>query len=138
RLAGGLLHRNVAVEVIDNRRIEGLLLLEQRRDGAPYALDEASAPAGRRRRRELPPCIDRRELLDIRRRRPLRNVGRNVLDRRVETGERLVVLAVGGRPLRLQALQIVRTFRHANQRPTRPSTGLLAVAYSLRGMRPAR
>ena len=37
--------RHVAVDVIDDRGVERLLLLEQRRDGAAHAGDEAAAQA---------------------------------------------------------------------------------------------
>ena len=70
-------------------------------------------------------------------RRRLRKIGRQLLDGAIEPRQRLVVGAVGGLPFGLQRLEIVRAVRHA-QRPTRPSTGLLAFAYILRGMRPDR
>ena len=46
RLAGGLLNRHVAVEVIDERRVERLLLFEQRCDDAANAVDEALRQTG--------------------------------------------------------------------------------------------
>ena len=65
----------------------------------------------------------------------MREVRGQLLNRPVEARERVVVLAVGGSPFGFERRQIVRAARHV-QRPTSPSTGLLAFAYSFRGMRP--
>ena len=55
RLAGGAIDRDAAVDVIDQRRVEGLLALEGRRDHAPR---EAARPcaAASCRRRAAPPA----------------------------------------------------------------------------------
>ena len=122
---------------------ERLLALQVGRDEAPDELGEArpkpaAAWRARARRHDLPALVERRHLLVVgsRRRRRWSGVGRQ---RAVQRGERVVVERVGFASLALPALDLrMEGDPLQHQRPTNPSTGLLALACMRRGMRPAR
>ena len=66
RVTTRLLTRCVAIEMIDERAVERLLLFEERRDDTADGGSKAAADARfGRRRRELPARVERRELLDV-------------------------------------------------------------------------
>jgi hypothetical protein len=99
---------HVTIHVIDDSGVELLLPLEDPLDHAPH-------------RRQHPPTQARRRLAVF-----------------VEDSPERVE-AVDLVPIRRRQRRRARPrIRHAAQRPTIPSTGLLAVAYIFRGMRPAR
>ena len=95
-LPGVTLSRGVPVDVIDDGRVERLLLLEERRDDAPNGGGEAAAPSGAGRwRDDLPQRVERDDLMFVEGRRGMRKAVRKLLNRAIEPGQRLVVLAVG-------------------------------------------
>ena len=139
RLAGGAIDGDAAVDVIDQRRVEGLLALEGRRDHAPrQARDLALQPVagdGRRLRHDPPALVERRDLRLVGRRRRMRRLAHRE-QRGVDRGERLVVARVGvGARLGQHADGVVGRQRRredardlVGHRPMTPVSGLLAVA----------
>src|SRR5580704_15933131 len=97
--------------MVRDRRVEGLLLIEQWRDHAADGRGHTAAEPGFLRRYGNLPL--RVELLNVRSARPMRKAARPLLNGGVEAGQGVVVLAVRRRPLRLQAFQIVRTLGHS-------------------------
>src|SRR6185436_19338603 len=112
-----------------DRRIERLLLLEERRNRPPDRRYEPASKAPRTRCVDLPERVERRDLVLVGNRRRVREVGRELLNDPIEPRQRVVVFAVRRLAFRLERREIVGTRHLRNQRPTRPSTGLLALAY---------
>ncbi len=138
------LARDVAVDVVDDRRVEPLLRAERGLEHAPDEAGGAAAPSrqGRHDVEDLPRLVERRDLVLVGAGRRTRQVG-HPLDGAVHRRQRGVVAGVGGLAVGLQLRQFLRRHRPrdvvVHQRPTMPSTGLLAVAYMLRGFgRPGR
>src|SRR5439155_8301411 len=95
-------------DVIDKRRIERLLLLEERRDEPTDRGEQTPAqPAGRRRHIDLPRRVERRDLMLVRRRWRLRKIGGELLDRTIQPRQRVVIVAVGRVALGLEPREII-------------------------------
>ena len=148
---GGLLRfsrrGDVAVDVVDDVGVERLLPLDHRPHESPDEAVESLAPAAAKVRSvrpdELPSRVERGHLEVVEGRRRMRQVARGQ-ERFVERAERLVVRAIGRFAPALELREVVlgdRASEHlwaGHDPPRTPSSGLDAVAYSLRGMRPAR
>ena len=94
--------------MIDKSRVERLLPLEQRRDHPTDGGDEAPAQAAAGGWRvDLPQRVERCDLMFVGRRRRMRKTGRKLLNRPIEAGERLVILAVGPVALGFEALEVI-------------------------------
>ncbi len=134
--------RRVSIQMIDDCRIERLLLFEH---GGHRAADDGGEPAAQPRNRrirvELPQRVERRNLMFVGAGRRMWEIGGQPLNGMIEAGQRLVVRAIGRLTLGLQRREVVgvrHLIGHDRQRPTIPSIGLLAVAYIFRGILPAR
>src|SRR4249920_2732863 len=100
--------------MVDDHSVEGLLLLEHRGDNPADGGGKPATEAGLVvRRRDLPEGVERRELMDVRIGRRLRQTGRQLLECGIELRQGVVIGPVSGGALRLQALEIVGAFRHA-------------------------
>src|SRR4051794_40009256 len=100
--------------MVHDHSVEGLLLLEHRRDNAADGGRKPSPEAGFVARwRELPERVEGGELLDVWMRWRFGKIRRQPLERGVELRQGVVVSPVGGGALRPQALEIVGAFRHA-------------------------
>ncbi len=147
--AGG----GLAIDVIDEHRVERQLTLQVGADDSPDVAGQLRAKTRslRRRRQDVPRLVERCDLMIIEDGRRERNRRRRA-DRTIQRGQRLVIARVSLVALVLQAPQdrlerLARMVGHQTpERPPaaaatgvmRPSSGLLADAYGRMGMRPAR
>ena len=102
------MHGDVAVDVVDHRRIERLLLFEERRHHRPRMRAQPSEPASafiRLERQQFPSLVQRSDLEFVVRRRRMWEVPRR-LDHRVQIRQRLVVEAIGFVSFALQTREL--------------------------------
>jgi hypothetical protein len=144
-------HRDVAVDVVDEGRVEGLLSLEEWGHGLPDERAHPPTPPGLAARtslEEVPAFVERRDLVFVVRRGGRGHVPQP-LDGSVERRKRIIVCTVRIVTFLLQAGKVVDSEgpiehakcvirgRVATLRPTTLSSGLLAAVYIVRGIRPA-
>jgi len=105
RLLPFVLRRDIAVDVIDDLRVESSLRLERRTEQPPHEAAESSFDRTIRRRRaigqDVPGHIERRHPVVVVSSRRRRKLGR-LLDRVVDSRQRVIVQAVGFEALTLQ------------------------------------
>jgi hypothetical protein len=109
RLRRLTLRREVAIDVIHQRRVERLLGGQRRLDQIPHERRHPAAPPAREHRAgrtDLPPCVERRDLCLVG---SWRRVGkvRKLVDGGVECRQRLVVTLVGFFAGAFEARQVI-------------------------------